>query len=85
MSKAGEKVLRGAREALAFAKGEGKAHRVHKVAVPDKIDVASIRNRMKLSQQQFADRFGFFGGEHPQLGTGHPSPGGRGADAAFCY
>jgi len=59
MSKAGEKVLRGAREALAFAKGEGKAHRVHKVAVPDKIDVVSIRNRMKLSQQQFADRFGF--------------------------
>lgn len=59
MSKAGEKVLRGAREALAFAKGEGKAHRVHKIAVPDSIDVASIRSRMKLSQQQFADRFGF--------------------------
>lgn len=52
-------MLRGAREALAFAKGQGKAHRTHKVAVPDRIDVAAIRRRMRLSQQQFADRFGF--------------------------
>lgn len=59
MSKSGEKILRGAREALSYAKGETKARRVHKVAVPERIDVAAIRTRLKLSQQQFADRFGF--------------------------
>lgn len=59
MSKSGGKILRGAREALSYAKGEAKPHRAHKVAVPEKIDVAAIRLRLKLSQQQFADCFGF--------------------------
>jgi putative transcriptional regulator len=59
MSKSGAKILRGAREALGYARGEEKPHRVHKVAVPERIDVAAIRGRLKLSQQQFADRFGF--------------------------
>jgi putative transcriptional regulator len=59
MVKSPNKILRGAREALSCAKGESKPHRVHKVAVPEKIDVAAIRARLKLSQQQFADRFGF--------------------------
>jgi putative transcriptional regulator len=59
MPKSGEKILRGAREALSYAKGEAEARRVHKVPVPDQIDVAAIRLRLKLSQQQFADRFGF--------------------------
>jgi hypothetical protein len=32
MSKAGEKILKGAREALAYAKGEETAHRTHVLA-----------------------------------------------------
>jgi putative transcriptional regulator len=59
MSKAGEKILRGAREALAYAQGARKGYRVHKVKVPDAVDVAAIRARLKLTQRQFADRFGF--------------------------
>lgn len=58
MSKAGEKILRGAKEALAYARGETKL-RTHKVAVPASVDVAAIRARLGLSQQQFADQFGF--------------------------
>ncbi|MCM0021655.1 MAG: type II toxin-antitoxin system MqsA family antitoxin [Tagaea sp.] len=56
MSKAGEKILRGAREALAFAKGARNGCVVH---VPGEIDVAKIRKGMKLSQREFAGRFGF--------------------------
>ncbi len=59
MSKAGGKIPRGAREALAYAQGARKSYRVHKVKVPEGVDVAAIRARLKLSQQQFADRFGF--------------------------
>ncbi len=59
MSKAGEKILRGAREALAYARGEVEGHKTHKIRVPDHVDVAAIRDHLGLSQQQFADRFGF--------------------------
>src|SRR5690606_13874612 len=59
VSKSGEKILRGARKVLSYAKGEARARRVHSVAVPERIDVAAIRTRLNLSQQQFADRFGF--------------------------
>lgn len=59
MSKAGEKILRGAREALAHARGEGGVHKTHKVLIPDHVEVAGIRANLGLSQQQFADRFGF--------------------------
>ncbi len=38
MSKSGDKIIRGAREALSYAKGESTASRVHKVAVPDQSD-----------------------------------------------
>lgn len=59
MSKAGEKILRGAREALAHVRGERGVHKTHKVRIPDHVDVATIRANLGLSQQQFADRFGF--------------------------
>lgn len=58
MSKAGEKILRGAREARAYAHGEAKL-RTHTIAVPEVVDVVAIRKRLGLSQQEFADRFGF--------------------------
>ncbi|MFM7345073.1 MAG: helix-turn-helix domain-containing protein [Tagaea sp.] len=56
MTKAGEKILRGAREALAFAKGARDGYVVH---IPAEIDVAKIRKAMKMSQREFAGRFGF--------------------------
>jgi putative transcriptional regulator len=46
----------GLQEALAHAKGEATAVRVH---VPDDIDVRSIREAEGLSQEAFASRYGF--------------------------
>lgn len=56
MSKAGESILRGARQALAYARGDRAGFVAH---VPEEVDVKAIRRRLKLSQRQFAEAFGF--------------------------
>ncbi len=56
MTKAGESMLRGAREALDYAGGERMGYEVH---IPDVIDVRAIRQRNGLSQAKFAARYGF--------------------------
>ena len=56
MSKAGESILRGARQALAYAGGEREGFIAH---VPEEVDVAAIRKSLGLSQADFAVRFGF--------------------------
>ncbi len=56
MSKAGESILRGARQALAYARGEDIGAVAH---VPYEVNVKAIRRRLGLSQRQFATRFGF--------------------------
>ena len=56
MTKAGKKVLRGAREVLAFARGEETGAVAH---VPDTVDVKAVRNRTGMTQREFAAKFGF--------------------------
>jgi putative transcriptional regulator len=57
MSKAGQSILRGARQALAHAKGDVRSGvRVH---VPENVDVKAVRHKMKLTQEEFAAQFGF--------------------------
>ncbi len=56
MTKAGETILRGAAEALAYADGERSGYKVH---IPDFVDVKAIRARIGLSQVKFAARYGF--------------------------
>jgi putative transcriptional regulator len=56
MATAGERMIKSAREALAFAKGESVAGT--KVHVPDVIDVRRIRQKVALSQSEFAEHFG---------------------------
>jgi len=56
MSKSGESILRGARQALDYARGARDGFVAH---VPEEIDVATIRHRLGLSQAEFASRFGF--------------------------
>ncbi|MBM3541035.1 MAG: helix-turn-helix domain-containing protein [Alphaproteobacteria bacterium] len=56
MSKAGESILRGARQALSYARGVRSGLVAH---VPDKVDVKALRRRMGLSQRAFAERYGF--------------------------
>jgi len=53
---AGERMIASAREALAFAKGQqNDGCEVH---VPDEIDVKAIREKISLSQAEFAKLFG---------------------------
>jgi putative transcriptional regulator len=55
---AGESIIRGAKEALRWAKGEDVGARVTTVIVPQ-VDVRKVRRKLKLSQNEFAARFGF--------------------------
>jgi len=57
MSKAGDRILRSARRARDFARGENADDFV--VHVPEHIDVRAIRERLSLSRQQFAQKYGF--------------------------
>jgi putative transcriptional regulator len=58
MSKLGKRLIAAAKEARAIARGEAdpKTYRIH---VPAEIDVARLRRRLKLSQNEFAQRYGF--------------------------
>jgi putative transcriptional regulator len=57
MSKAGDRILKSARQALAFA--EGRADRSQfRVHVPEEIDVRAVRRRLEMSQDEFARHFG---------------------------
>ena len=57
MSKAGSRILKGARQALAYAKGEADATS-YGVHIPSELDVKSIRQKIGMSQQEFAGYFG---------------------------
>jgi putative transcriptional regulator len=56
MSKAGSRMLQGAREALAYAKGDSAEYGLH---IPAQVDVHAIRRKLGLSQKEFAARYGF--------------------------
>ena len=57
MSKAGSRILKSARQALAYAKGETDATS-YGVHIPSELDVKSIRQKIGMSQQEFAGYFG---------------------------
>ena len=57
MTKAGSRILKSARQALAYAEGraEPSAYIVH---VPEELDVKAIRSKIGMSQEEFARHFG---------------------------
>ncbi len=57
MSKAGNKLIKSANQALAYARAE--ISEGFNVNVPEEIDVKSIRNGLGLTQPEFSLRFGF--------------------------
>lgn len=59
MSELGKSLLRGAEEALEYAMGHKKGSLTHKVKVPAKVDVHSIRNHLHMTRKEFSDEFGF--------------------------
>ncbi len=58
MSKRGSRILQGAREALAYARGEADSS-AYVLHVPAAVDVRAIRKTLGLSQKAFAARYGF--------------------------
>ena len=54
--KAFDKIAEGLSEVLAIARGEAKPAKLH---IPAEIDVRSIRDKLALSQEDFAAYFGF--------------------------
>jgi putative transcriptional regulator len=57
MTKAGDRILKSARQALAIARGEITEGFV--VHVPEEVDVRAIRKQMGMTRAEFAARFGF--------------------------
>ncbi len=55
----GKELIQSANEALAIAEGSAEPAAVF---VPESIDVAAIRKRLKLSQAEFAKRYGLSAG-----------------------
>lgn len=59
MTRAFDSVQQGLREAVAHAKTKGKSAAGVKLYKPQAVDVGSLRERLSLTQEQFAARFGF--------------------------
>ncbi|MBX3121547.1 MAG: helix-turn-helix domain-containing protein [Nitrospira sp.] len=58
MKKSSNRILQGARDAVAFA--SGKANKAEfRVHVPSDVDVAKLRKKLGLSQPEFSQRYGF--------------------------
>ena len=54
----GARVIEGLEQAIAWTRGENDSVRVTLVHVPE-VDVREVRAKMRLSQAQFATKFGF--------------------------
>jgi len=59
MARAFDSIKQGLNEAIAHAKSQGKEVAGIKVYQPQAIDVSRLRERLSLTQEQFAARFGF--------------------------
>lgn len=61
MRNVGDDLIKGMENAIAHARGTKRAQRETEVAVaiPEHVDVASIRRKLHMSQAQFALRYGF--------------------------
>ena len=78
MSSFADSILRGAEEALAYARGQADENE-YKVHIPRDIDVKAIRTKLGMSQQAFAARFGFSVGSVRNWEQGNRQP-----DSAAC-
>lgn len=59
MARAFDSIKQGLSEALVHAKSKGKNTTVVKLYQPQAVDVCGLRERLSLTQEQFAARFGF--------------------------
>ena len=54
----GSEIIEGLKNAIAFANGDIRGARVHRVYTPAPVDVASVRHKLSMSQGEFAAQFG---------------------------
>jgi putative transcriptional regulator len=54
----GSEIIEGLKNAIAFASGDARGARAHRVHVPAPVDVASVRQKLGMSQGEFAAQFG---------------------------
>lgn len=59
MTRAFDSIKQGLNEAIAHAKSKGSKNTGVKLYQPQAVDVSSLRERLSLTQEQFAARFGF--------------------------
>ena len=59
MSTLGKQILAGLADARDFAQGRTAGQRVHRVAVPEQVNVRRIRTHLQMTQSEFATAFGF--------------------------
>lgn len=70
------KVVAGLRDAIAYAKGDTSLARITRYDVPQSIDVKALREKLGMSQPEFALKFGFSLGTLRQWEQGRRSPEG---------
>jgi putative transcriptional regulator len=59
MSKVGKSLLKGAHEALSYAKGHKAGTKTHHIKVPKVVNVRAIRKKLDMSRATFAEHYGF--------------------------
>lgn len=55
----GDEIISGMNAAIEYIRGNVGAAKIHKVEIPNDIDVREIRESLKLSRKEFANSFGF--------------------------
>src|SRR5262245_13283517 len=70
------KIVTGLQEAISYAKGAPAKARTTRYKVPDNIDVKKLREGLRMSQPEFALRFGFNLGTLRQWEQGRRYPDG---------
>lgn len=73
------KIVEGLRDAISYADGDSSRGRARRFKVPESVDVKAVRDRLGLSQTEFALRFGFSLGtlRHWEQGWRHPDGAAR--------
>jgi putative transcriptional regulator len=72
----GRKIIDGLTEAVEFTRGRKSGVIVKEVKVPESIDVQAVRKKLKMSQKEFAFRFGFTLSAVQNWEQGHRRPEG---------
>lgn len=75
MTKAGQEILQGAQESLDYLRGDKTSGRAHYIINTD-IDVKAVRERTNLTQERFAETYGFSLSTLKKWETGNRKPEG---------